>query len=123
MHSAPFYLIAIPLLAFGYPMSSSLHLRPPFRAEHVGSLIRTRALYEKRRDLESGKCTKEDLKPLEDEAIKHVVKLQRDLGIRTITDGEMRRSVSTTLPIQSSDQYLFSLGSYSLKVYSKNWKA
>ncbi|PPQ70490.1 hypothetical protein CVT26_013997 [Gymnopilus dilepis] len=74
-------------------MSSSLHLRPPFRAEHVGSLIRTRALYEKRRDLESGKCTKDDLKPLEDEAIKHVVKLQRDLGIRTITDGEMRREL------------------------------
>ncbi|KAF8905512.1 hypothetical protein CPB84DRAFT_1771626 [Gymnopilus junonius] len=72
-------------------MTSSIHLKPPFRAEHVGSLIRTRALYEKRRQLEAGKCTADDLKPFEDEAVKHVVKLQQDLGLKTITDGEMRR--------------------------------
>lgn len=80
-------------------MSSSIHLRPPFRAEHVGSLIRTRALYEKRREFEAGKCTAGDLKPFEDEAIKHVVKLQQDLGIKTITDGEMRRSTLLLYPV------------------------
>ncbi|KAK7059029.1 hypothetical protein VNI00_001653 [Paramarasmius palmivorus] len=71
--------------------SSTLHLRPPFRAEHVGSLLRTQPLYEKRALLEEGKCSREDLKQVEDEAVKHVVTLQRELGIKTITDGEMRR--------------------------------
>jgi methionine synthase II (cobalamin-independent) len=71
--------------------SSSTHLRPPFRAEHVGSLLRPKALYEKRKELEAGKCAPTDLKTVEEEAIKHVLKLQQDVGIKTITDGEMRR--------------------------------
>ncbi|KIM48267.1 hypothetical protein M413DRAFT_226748 [Hebeloma cylindrosporum] len=72
-------------------MSSSMHSRPPFRAEHVGSLLRPKALYEKRQALEAKECSLSDLKPLEDEAIKHVLKLQQDVGIKTITDGELRR--------------------------------
>jgi methionine synthase II (cobalamin-independent) len=74
-------------------MSSSVHLHPPFRAEHVGSLLRPKALYEKRQALEAKKCSPSDLKPVEDEAIKHVLKLQQDIGIKTITDGELRRLV------------------------------
>jgi len=72
---------------------SSVHLRPPFRAEHVGSLLRPKALYEKRQALEAKECFPSDLKPVEDEAIKHVLKLQQDIGIKTITDGELRRFV------------------------------
>jgi methionine synthase II (cobalamin-independent) len=74
-------------------MPSSIHLRPPFRAEHVGSLLRPKALYEKRQALEAKECSLSDLRPVEDEAIKHVVKLQQELGIKTITDGELRRYV------------------------------
>lgn len=74
-------------------MSSSVRLHPPFRAEHIGSLLRPKALYEKRQALEAKECSPSDLKPVEDEAIKHVLKLQQDIGIKTITDGELRRFV------------------------------
>jgi methionine synthase II (cobalamin-independent) len=71
--------------------SSPVHLRPPFRAEHIGSLLRPAALFQKRELLEEGQYTPQDLKAVEDDAIKHVVKLQQELGIKTITDGELRR--------------------------------
>lgn len=70
---------------------AKIHAKPPFRAEHVGSLIRPRPLYEKRCELEEGKCSVEDLKEVEDDAVKHVVELQRSLGIRSITDGEVKK--------------------------------
>jgi len=75
-----------------------MHLSPPFRAEHVGSLLRPKALYEKRRALEAGECSACDLKSVEDQAVKHVLKLQQDVGIKTITDGEMRRFVGLSTP-------------------------
>lgn len=71
--------------------SSTLHLRPPFRAEHVGSLLRPAALFEKRQLLELGKISPQDLKDAEDQAVKEVVKIQRESGMRTVTDGEQRR--------------------------------
>ncbi|KAF8807333.1 UROD/MetE-like protein [Phlegmacium glaucopus] len=70
---------------------STIHLRPPFRAEHIGSLLRPKPLFEKRQQLEAEKCASYDLKPVEDDAIKYVVELQRNVGIKTITDGELRR--------------------------------
>jgi len=72
-------------------MTSAIQLQPPFRAEHIGSLLRPKALFEKRQQLISKQCTLSDLKPVEDSAIKHVVELQRNVGIKTITDGELRR--------------------------------
>lgn len=72
-------------------MSSTVNLQPPFRAEHIGSLLRPKALFEKRQQLESKQCTSSDLKPFEDDAVKHVVELQRNVGVKTITDGELRR--------------------------------
>ncbi|KAJ3763032.1 hypothetical protein EV360DRAFT_78718 [Lentinula raphanica] len=71
---------------------SPAKLHPPFRAEHVGSLIRPRPLFDKRCELEEGKCTVEDLKEVENDAVKHVVELQRSLGIRSITDGEVKKA-------------------------------
>ena len=71
--------------------SATVQSQPPFRAEHIGSLVRPEALFEKRLQLESKQCTLSDLKPVEDNAIKHVVELQRNVGIKTITDGELRR--------------------------------
>ena len=72
-------------------MSSTIQLRPLFCAEHIGSLLRPKALFEKRQQFESNQCSSSELKPVEDEAIKHVVELQRNVGIKTITDGELRR--------------------------------
>lgn len=69
----------------------SLHINPPFRAEHLGSLKRPITLLEKRKALDDGKCTQEELRVVEDEAIKNIVQMQRDVGIKTISDGEFRR--------------------------------
>ncbi|KAF9467679.1 hypothetical protein BDZ94DRAFT_1305300 [Collybia nuda] len=71
----------------------TLHNRPPFRAEHIGSFIRPAALYDKRLLFEAKQCSKEELKELEDDAIKAVVDMQRAAGIKTITDGELRRDI------------------------------
>ncbi|KAH0590817.1 hypothetical protein H2248_000939 [Termitomyces sp. 'cryptogamus'] len=70
-----------------------MHLNPPFRAEHIGSLLRPSVLFEKRSLFEQKQLSIEELRAAEDEAIKHVVQLQRDVGMRTITDGELRRGV------------------------------
>ena len=69
----------------------SLHLHPPFRAEHLGSLKRPRTLLNKRDDFDKNACTAEELSKVEDEAIKAIVQMQRDVGIKSITDGEFRR--------------------------------
>lgn len=73
--------------------ATTLKLNPPFRAEQIGSLKRPQALLEKRKEFEAGKCTQEELRVVEDEAIKAVVQVQRETGIKGITDGEFRRCV------------------------------
>ncbi|KDQ52441.1 hypothetical protein JAAARDRAFT_40291 [Jaapia argillacea MUCL 33604] len=67
--------------------------KPPFRAEHIGSLLRPKELFQKRALFEEKKCTRQDLEVLEDEAIKKVVKMQEELGFKGITDGELRRGM------------------------------
>ena len=71
--------------------SSFLHLNPPHRAEHVGSLLRPASLLERRSQYEAKLCTIEELREAEDAAIQDAVTLQQKLGLCTITDGEMRR--------------------------------
>ena len=70
---------------------ASLRFNPPFRADHIGSLKRPQELLQKRALLEQKKATIEELKETEDAAIKEIVQMQRDAGIRSITDGEFRR--------------------------------
>jgi 5-methyltetrahydropteroyltriglutamate--homocysteine methyltransferase len=65
---------------------------PPFRAEHIGSLLRPPALLEAREKHAAGKLTREELRAAEDEAIRNVVKLQEAAGLEVITDGEFRRN-------------------------------
>ena len=69
----------------------SLKINPPHRAEHLGSLKRPETLLAKRVEFDDKKCTREDLKKVEDEAIREIVQMQREVGIKTITDGEFRR--------------------------------
>src|SRR5499433_1876159 len=64
---------------------------PPFRAEHIGSLLRPPALLDAREKHAAGKLTHEELRASEDEAIRNVVQLQVDVGLKVITDGEFRR--------------------------------
>ncbi|KAF9040548.1 hypothetical protein BJ165DRAFT_306748 [Panaeolus papilionaceus] len=68
------------------------HQLPRYRADHIGSLLRPRELYEMRQQLETRPCTSRELTAAEDEAVKQVLALQQEVGIKDITDGEMRRS-------------------------------
>ena len=65
--------------------------KPFFRADHVGSLLRPQKLLEARASWKGGKLTFETLQNIEDEAIREVVKLQENVGLKAITDGEFRR--------------------------------
>lgn len=65
---------------------------PPFRADHVGSFLRPRALLEARDRFKRGDLPLEELRAAEDAAIRDVVKLQEDVGFQGITDGEFRRT-------------------------------
>lgn len=68
-------------------MSSSSPRNPPFRAEHIGSLLRPQHLVQKRYDVASGKAKPEELVPIEQDAIREVVKLQLECRIESITNG------------------------------------
>jgi methionine synthase II (cobalamin-independent) len=70
---------------------SPARINPPFRADHVGSLIRPRALIEARQRLEAGQESHEAPRALEDAAIRDAVAMQERVGLQSITDGEMRR--------------------------------
>jgi 5-methyltetrahydropteroyltriglutamate--homocysteine methyltransferase len=65
--------------------------KPPFRADHVGSLLRPRKLIAARAAADAGKMPKEELAALEDQVIRDAVAMQERVGLRSITDGEMRR--------------------------------
>ena len=65
---------------------------PPYRADHVGSLLRPQKLMQAREDHKAGKLDDAELKAIEDEAIKDVVKMQEDVGLQSATDGEFRRA-------------------------------
>jgi len=66
--------------------------KPPFRADHVGSLLRTAALKEARARCDSGEITAEALRQTEDREIEKVIRRQEDVGLKAVTDGEFRRS-------------------------------
>ena len=65
--------------------------RPPFRADHVGSLLRPPALKTLRLDRDAGRVDAAALRAAEDAAVREVVRLQEAAGLQGITDGEMRR--------------------------------
>ena len=65
---------------------------PPFRADHVGSLLRPKALLDARARHAAGELTDEALRATEDSAIRDVVRMQQEVGLQTATDGEFRRT-------------------------------
>ena len=66
-------------------------LKPPFRADHVGSLIRPDALIKAREATDKGALPAAELMRIQHEAIRGVVRLQEELGLRLVTDGEYNR--------------------------------
>src|ERR1700677_1454438 len=65
---------------------------PPFRADHVGSLLRPPALLEARADFAAGAIDAAALRAVEDAAIAAVVAMQEEVGLQAATDGEFRRA-------------------------------
>ena len=65
---------------------------PPFRADHVGSFLRPKVLLDARDQYKTGAIDIAQLRLIEDEAIRGIVKFQENLGLRGITDGEYRRT-------------------------------
>jgi 5-methyltetrahydropteroyltriglutamate--homocysteine methyltransferase len=65
---------------------------PPFRADHVGSLLRPARLLAARDDFAAGTIDAAALRAIEDDAIRAAVRRQEDLGLQSVTDGEFRRA-------------------------------
>ena len=66
--------------------------KPPFRADHVGSLLRTAALKEARSRRERGEIGPAELAAVEDAEIMELIGRQEAVGLKSITDGEYRRA-------------------------------
>jgi 5-methyltetrahydropteroyltriglutamate--homocysteine methyltransferase len=66
--------------------------KPPFRADHVGSLLRPARLLEARDDFAHGSIDAGELRAIEDDAIREVVRRQEEVGLQSATDGELRRA-------------------------------
>ena len=71
---------------------SVMRKTPPFRADHVGSLLRPAQLLAARDDFFAGRITADQLRAAEDEAIVSVVAMQEKAGLQSATDGEFRRA-------------------------------
>jgi 5-methyltetrahydropteroyltriglutamate--homocysteine methyltransferase len=67
-------------------------LKPPFRADHVGSLLRPAALKAARGKSEGGEIGADELKSIEDREIEQVIRRQEEVGLKSVTDGEFRRA-------------------------------
>jgi 5-methyltetrahydropteroyltriglutamate--homocysteine methyltransferase len=67
-------------------------MRPPYRADHVGSLLRPPRLRQARSRREAGTLSAAELRAVEDDCIREAVRWQEALGLQSVTDGEFRRS-------------------------------
>jgi len=72
-------------------MVSATHGRPPARADHIGSLLRPPRLRHAFRDFNEGRLGAEEFRAIQDEAIRDIVKLQEEVGLEVVNDGEFRR--------------------------------
>jgi 5-methyltetrahydropteroyltriglutamate--homocysteine methyltransferase len=65
---------------------------PPFRADHVGSLLRPPELLKAREDFAAQRIAADELRAAEDHAIRDAVRMQEEIGLQSATDGEFRRT-------------------------------
>lgn len=76
---------------------------PPFRAEHVGSLLRPPALRQAFRDHGEGRIGAGEFRAAQDQAVRDVVALQEEIGFRAVTDGEFRRASYWSHFVEATD--------------------
>ena len=72
-------------------MTSAAGSIPPFRAEHIGSLLRPPELIQAHRSLAAHQLTAEGFREVREKLIRDVIRLQEEAGLQSITDGEFRR--------------------------------
>src|SRR3954453_4240952 len=80
------------LFQFRRSQPMSQHAALPARYDHVGSFLRPQYLLEAREQKAKGQITPEQLREVEDKAITEIVRFQEDIGLKSITDGEFRRT-------------------------------
>lgn len=90
-------------------MTASLR-PPPFRAEHIGSLLRPEELVKQRYAIADGSAEPDSLIPVEQKAVKDVVKLQLDCGIQSLTNGEVSWSTASDLPVILAEKTISTRG-------------
>jgi 5-methyltetrahydropteroyltriglutamate--homocysteine methyltransferase len=96
-----------------------LRATPPFRADHVGSLLRPPELHAARDDFAQGRIDAAELRAVEDEAIRAAVRLQEDVGLRSATDGEFRRASWHMDFILQLDGITTDIGKLSVKFHNE----
>jgi methionine synthase II (cobalamin-independent) len=91
---------------------------PPFRADHVGSLLRPPELLQARADFAAGRLDAAELRRVEDEAIRAAVHMQEDVGLRSATDGEFRRTTWHMDFIYQLDGITHEAGTFTVKFFN-----
>src|SRR3989442_15379983 len=86
-------------------------MRPPFRADHVGSLLRPAALKKARAEKSS------QLEKIEDDCIREAVRMQEDAGLQAVTDGEVRRALWHVDFLTGFDGIVATQGQYALNFH------
>ena len=94
-------------------------MRPPFRADHVGSLLRPSALKEAREQFKAGKISRESLTRAENKSIKAAVAMQEAAGLQSVTDGEFRRAFWHVDFLTGFEGIAATQGQYALKFHGE----
>ena len=79
-----------------------MRTKPPFRADHVGSLLRSAAIKEAREKHENGGIDDNELREVENQEIPKIIRKQEEVGLKAITDGEYRRFQKSQVPSAAS---------------------
>ncbi|HEV7476359.1 MAG TPA: 5-methyltetrahydropteroyltriglutamate--homocysteine S-methyltransferase [Burkholderiales bacterium] len=93
--------------------------RPPFRADHVGSLLRPPELKQARADLKAGKISRQSLTEIENQSIRSAVALQEAAGLQAVTDGEFRRAFWHVDFLTGFEGIAATQGQYALKFHGE----
>ena len=94
-------------------------MKPPFRADHVGSLLRPAALKAAREQFKNKKISSAELRKTEDDAIRKAVALQESAGLQSITDGEFRRAFWHVDFLTGFEGIVATQGQYALKFHGE----
>ena len=97
-----------------------LKINPPFRADHVGSLLRTPALQIARQSFSEGRISRAELTEAENISITEIVKIQQDAGLRSISDGEQRRTFFHIDFLEQIDGVKAEMAKYEIKFRGGN---